>query len=189
MDRRRPGERRDPYRGTYLRHSVCNDLGERWHPGVMGPGFRRDDQRVRANWSPKTRNGAADSAVLVHQTRGIGPLRLALAGATRSGAAGVGTLLAIQPKGYASANGSQHHSRWARVAKLSGTRMPLGRHPGLSLSLTSSARPARPRSGAVSIGLRSAHRSRRSGSSGGPVRYRHSGECAHSRRTPRPWSG
>ena len=38
------------------------------------------------------RNGAANSAVLVHQTRGIGPLRLALAGATRSGSAGVGAL-------------------------------------------------------------------------------------------------
>ena len=189
MDRARPGERRDPYRGTYLRHSVCNDLGERWHPGVMGPGFRRDDQRVRVDRSPKTRNGAANSAVLVHQTRGIGPLRLALAGATRSGAAGVGTLLAIQRKGYASANGSQHHSRRARGAKLSETRMPPAHHPGRSLLVTSSARPAQPRSRAVSTGLRSAHRSRRSGSSGGPVRYRHSGECAHSRRTPRPWSG
>ena len=30
------------------------------------------------------RNGAVASAVLVHHTRGIGPLRLALAGATRS---------------------------------------------------------------------------------------------------------
>ena len=38
------------------------------------------------------RNGAVDSAVLVHHTRGIGPLRLALAGATRSGSAGVGSL-------------------------------------------------------------------------------------------------
>jgi hypothetical protein len=38
------------------------------------------------------RNGAVASAVLVHHTRGIGPLRLALAGATRSGSAGVGSL-------------------------------------------------------------------------------------------------
>ena len=38
------------------------------------------------------RNGAVSSAVLVHHTRGIGPLRLALAGATRSGSAGVGSL-------------------------------------------------------------------------------------------------
>ena len=36
------------------------------------------------------KNGAVASAVLVHQTRGIGPLRLALTGATRSGSAGVG---------------------------------------------------------------------------------------------------
>jgi len=38
------------------------------------------------------RNGAVASAVLVHHTRGIGPLRLALAGATRSDSAGVGSL-------------------------------------------------------------------------------------------------
>src|SRR5204863_7188515 len=38
------------------------------------------------------RNGAVASAVLVHHTRGIGPLRLARAGATRSGSAGVGSL-------------------------------------------------------------------------------------------------
>ena len=39
------------------------------------------------------RNGAVTSAVLVHlPTRGTGPLRLALAGATRSGSAGVGSL-------------------------------------------------------------------------------------------------
>src|SRR5437667_5579920 len=41
---------------------------------------------------PQYRNGAVTSAVLVHQTRGTGPLRLALAGATRSGSAGVGSL-------------------------------------------------------------------------------------------------
>jgi hypothetical protein len=35
------------------------------------------------------RNGAVTSAVLMHQTRGTGPLRLALTGATRSGSAGV----------------------------------------------------------------------------------------------------
>src|SRR5260370_8904146 len=38
------------------------------------------------------RNGAVASAVLVHHTRGIGPLRLALAGGTRSGSAGLGNL-------------------------------------------------------------------------------------------------
>jgi hypothetical protein len=37
-------------------------------------------------------NGAVSSAVLVHHTRGTGPLRRALAGATRSGSAGVGSL-------------------------------------------------------------------------------------------------
>src|ERR1700758_3071157 len=40
----------------------------------------------------RIRNGAVASAVLVHLTRGSGPLRLALAGATRSGTAGVGGL-------------------------------------------------------------------------------------------------
>ena len=44
----------------------------------------------------KTRSGAVASAVLVHYAW-TGPLRLALAGATRSGTAGVGCLLAIQP--------------------------------------------------------------------------------------------
>jgi hypothetical protein len=38
------------------------------------------------------RNGAVTSAVLGAPTRGTGPLRLALAGATRSGSAGVGSL-------------------------------------------------------------------------------------------------
>jgi|SRR5258708_2137298 len=37
------------------------------------------------------RNGAVTSAVLGAPTRGTGPLRLALAGATRSGSAGVGS--------------------------------------------------------------------------------------------------
>src|SRR5258705_3336154 len=37
----------------------------------------------------KTENGAVTSAVLGAPTRGTGPLRLALAGATRSGSAGV----------------------------------------------------------------------------------------------------
>jgi hypothetical protein len=36
--------------------------------------------------------GAVTSAVLVRLPRGTGPLRLALAGATRSGSAGVGSL-------------------------------------------------------------------------------------------------
>src|ERR1700746_2841332 len=40
----------------------------------------------------RIRNGAVASAVLVHLTRGSSPLRLALAGATRSGTAGVGSL-------------------------------------------------------------------------------------------------
>lgn len=46
--------------------------------------------KLRLGLSPRCRNGAVVSAVLVHHTRGIGPLRLALAGATRS--AGVGSL-------------------------------------------------------------------------------------------------
>ena len=48
--------------------------------------------KLRLRLSPRCRNGAVASAVLVHHTRGIGPLRLALAGATRSGSAGVGSL-------------------------------------------------------------------------------------------------
>ena len=43
------------------------------------------------------KNGAVTSAVLVHRTRGAGPLRLALAGATRSGSAGVGSLVRDPP--------------------------------------------------------------------------------------------
>jgi hypothetical protein len=49
---------------------------------------RHDLGGTRASASPM-RNGAVTSAVLMHQTRGTGPLRLALTGATRSGAAGV----------------------------------------------------------------------------------------------------
>jgi hypothetical protein len=48
------------------------------------------------NKARAVKNGAVASAVLVHQTRGIGPLQLALAGATRSGSAGVGSLLATR---------------------------------------------------------------------------------------------
>jgi hypothetical protein len=40
----------------------------------------------------QNRNGAVASAVPSALTRGTGPLRLALAGATRSGSAGVGSL-------------------------------------------------------------------------------------------------
>src|SRR5262249_10625130 len=57
--------------------------------------FRRRDESADAE-SFSTRNGAVTSAVLVHLTRGIGPLRLALAGAPRAGSAGVGDLLAIR---------------------------------------------------------------------------------------------
>ena len=46
--------------------------------------------RARRN-RRQTKNGAVASAVLVHLTRGTGPLGLALAGATRSGSAGVGS--------------------------------------------------------------------------------------------------
>jgi hypothetical protein len=35
--------------------------------------------KLRLRLSPRCRNGAVASAVLVHHTRGIGPLRLALA--------------------------------------------------------------------------------------------------------------
>jgi hypothetical protein len=49
------------------------------------------EEEIRSR-SRKNKNGAVASAVLVHQTRGSGPLRLALAGATRSGSAGVGSL-------------------------------------------------------------------------------------------------
>ena len=49
-------------------------------------------RRKSARGLGKNKNGAVASAVLVHQTRGSGPLRLALAGATRSGTAGVGSL-------------------------------------------------------------------------------------------------
>jgi hypothetical protein len=52
---------------------------------------RQEEIRSR---SRKNKNGAVASAVLVHLTRGSGPLRLALAGATRSGSAGVGGLVA-----------------------------------------------------------------------------------------------
>jgi len=45
----------------------------------------------------KTRSGAVASAVLVHYAW-TGPLRLALAGATRSGTAGVGNPLTIRRK-------------------------------------------------------------------------------------------
>jgi hypothetical protein len=44
-------------------------------------------------------------------TRGTAPLRLALAGATRSGSAGVGSLVAIQELGYAPSNWSQLEQR------------------------------------------------------------------------------
>jgi hypothetical protein len=44
-------------------------------------------------------------------TRGTAPLRLALAGATRSGSAGVGSRVAIQELGYAPSNWSQLEQR------------------------------------------------------------------------------
>ena len=62
--------------------------------------------RARSPWGSQTRNGAVASAVLVQPHAlasafwciGTGPLRRALAGATRSGTAGVGHLLAIRGK-------------------------------------------------------------------------------------------
>src|SRR5260370_42490403 len=49
-------------------------------------------RRTRCRDRDQTENGAVTSAALGAPTRGIGPLRLALAGATRSGSAGVGSL-------------------------------------------------------------------------------------------------
>jgi hypothetical protein len=66
----------------------CQHGHWRWHdkPEALIP------MNLRLRLSPRCRNGAVASAVLVHHTRGIGPLRLALAGATRSDSAGVGSL-------------------------------------------------------------------------------------------------
>src|SRR6516164_1910108 len=65
--------------------------------------LRRPDSAARARRRESQlpqRNGAVASAVLVHLAW-TGPLRLALAGATRSGTAGVGYPLAISRRSYA----------------------------------------------------------------------------------------
>jgi hypothetical protein len=53
---------------------------------------------AKADWHAHwpTRNGAVASAVSLVHLAWTGPFRLALAGATRSGTAGVGQLLAIR---------------------------------------------------------------------------------------------
>ncbi len=57
----------------------------------------RDRSMLHCGLPRENRNGAVASAVLVHLAW-TGPLRLALAGATRTGTAGVGYLLAIRNK-------------------------------------------------------------------------------------------
>lgn len=78
--------------GCKSRHSSLRPQRRRAFLQLGGVGAIRTGDRPETS-AFEHKNGAVASAVLVHQTRGTGPLRLALAGATRSGSAGVGSLL------------------------------------------------------------------------------------------------
>jgi hypothetical protein len=68
-----------------------------WSVTVPLPGPPFGDGRPRIVLSAaKKKNGAVTSAVLGAPNAWIGPLRLALAGATRSGTAGVASPIAIR---------------------------------------------------------------------------------------------